>query len=77
MLQDTCSLDNMCCAAALAAATAQVMLRVGDLQRSIDYFTNVMGMKLLRTRCVCVGGGGRSSRGVCIASEEASNTRAA
>jgi catechol 2,3-dioxygenase-like lactoylglutathione lyase family enzyme len=26
------------------------MLRVGDLQRSIDYFTNVMGMKLLRTR---------------------------
>eukprot|EP00882_Tetradesmus_deserticola_P003529 GHRQ01003734.1.p1 GENE.GHRQ01003734.1~~GHRQ01003734.1.p1 ORF type:complete len:328 (+),score=149.88 GHRQ01003734.1:96-1079(+) len=30
----------------------QVMLRVGDLQRSIDYFTNVMGMKLLRTRDV-------------------------
>jgi catechol 2,3-dioxygenase-like lactoylglutathione lyase family enzyme len=26
------------------------MLRVGDLQRSIDYFTNVLGMKLLRTR---------------------------
>uniref|UniRef100_A0A383WPL6 Glyoxalase I n=1 Tax=Tetradesmus obliquus TaxID=3088 RepID=A0A383WPL6_TETOB len=30
----------------------QVMLRVGDLQRSIDYFTKVMGMKLLRTRDV-------------------------
>jgi catechol 2,3-dioxygenase-like lactoylglutathione lyase family enzyme len=40
----------MCCVAAAAPATAQVMLRVGDLQRSIDYFTNVMGMKLLRTR---------------------------
>ncbi len=25
------------------------MLRVGDLQRSIDFYTNVMGMKLLRT----------------------------
>lgn len=24
------------------------MLRVGDLQRSIDFYTNVMGMKLLR-----------------------------
>ncbi|WIA43753.1 hypothetical protein OEZ86_010179 [Tetradesmus obliquus] len=30
----------------------QVMLRVGDLQRSIDYFTKVLGMKLLRTRDV-------------------------
>jgi lactoylglutathione lyase len=26
------------------------MLRVGDLQRSIDFYTNVMGMKLLRQR---------------------------
>jgi lactoylglutathione lyase len=26
------------------------MLRVGDLQRSIDFYTNVLGMKLLRTR---------------------------
>jgi lactoylglutathione lyase len=25
------------------------MLRVGDLQRSIDFYTGVMGMKLLRT----------------------------
>lgn len=25
------------------------MLRVGDLQRSIDFYTSVMGMKLLRT----------------------------
>jgi len=25
------------------------MLRVGDLQRSIDFYTNVMGMKVLRT----------------------------
>src|SRR5437773_11793672 len=25
------------------------MLRVGDLSRSIDFYTNVMGMKLLRT----------------------------
>jgi lactoylglutathione lyase len=25
------------------------MLRVGDLQRSIDFYTNIMGMKLLRT----------------------------
>ena len=25
------------------------MLRVGDLQRSIDFYTNVMSMKLLRT----------------------------
>jgi lactoylglutathione lyase len=25
------------------------MLRVGDLQRSIDFYTNVMGMRLLRT----------------------------
>jgi len=25
------------------------MLRVGDLQRSIDFYTHVMGMKLLRT----------------------------
>ena len=25
------------------------MLRVGDLQRSIDFYTNSMGMKLLRT----------------------------
>ena len=25
------------------------MLRVGDLQRSIDFYTNVMGMNLLRT----------------------------
>jgi catechol 2,3-dioxygenase-like lactoylglutathione lyase family enzyme len=24
------------------------MLRVGDLQRSIDFYTNVLGMKLLR-----------------------------
>lgn len=46
------------------------MLRVGDLQKSIDYYTNVLGMTLLRTRdnpeykytlaflggCVCVGG---------------------
>ncbi len=24
------------------------MLRVGDLQRSIDFYTNVMGMKLIR-----------------------------
>jgi len=26
------------------------MLRVGNLQRSIDFYTNVLGMKLLRTR---------------------------
>lgn len=25
------------------------MLRVGDMQRSIDFYTHVMGMKLLRT----------------------------
>ena len=25
------------------------MLRVGDLQRSIDFYTNVLGMKVLRT----------------------------
>ncbi|NEX60821.1 lactoylglutathione lyase [Noviherbaspirillum galbum] len=25
------------------------MLRVGDMQRSIDFYTNVLGMKLLRT----------------------------
>lgn len=25
------------------------MLRVGDLQRSVDFYTNVMGMQLLRT----------------------------
>jgi lactoylglutathione lyase len=25
------------------------MLRVGDMQRSVDFYTNVMGMKLLRT----------------------------
>jgi lactoylglutathione lyase len=25
------------------------MLRVGDLQRSIDFYTRVMGMQLLRT----------------------------
>ncbi|MGE5161176.1 MAG: lactoylglutathione lyase, partial [Betaproteobacteria bacterium] len=25
------------------------MLRVGDLQRSIDFYTNVLGMQLLRT----------------------------
>ena len=25
------------------------MLRVGDLQRSIDFYTNALGMKLLRT----------------------------
>jgi lactoylglutathione lyase len=25
------------------------MLRVGDLQRAIDFYTNVLGMKLLRT----------------------------
>ena len=25
------------------------MLRVGDLQRSIDFYTNLLGMKLLRT----------------------------
>lgn len=25
------------------------MLRVGDIQQSIDFYTNVMGMKLLRT----------------------------
>lgn len=25
------------------------MLRVGDLQRSIAFYTNVLGMKLLRT----------------------------
>ena len=25
------------------------MLRVGDLQKSIDFYTNVLGMKLLRT----------------------------
>ena len=25
------------------------MLRVGDLQRSIDFYTNMLGMKLLRT----------------------------
>jgi len=26
------------------------MLRVGDLQRSIDFYTNVLGMKLLRQK---------------------------
>jgi lactoylglutathione lyase len=26
------------------------MLRVGDLQRSVDFYTTVLGMKLLRTR---------------------------
>lgn len=29
---------------------AQVMLRVGDLERSIAYYRDVLGMKLLRTR---------------------------
>jgi len=29
---------------------AQVMLRVADLQKSIDYYQNVLGMQLLRTR---------------------------
>lgn len=28
------------------------MLRVGDLERSIDFYTNVMGMQLLRQRDV-------------------------
>lgn len=27
----------------------QTMLRVGDLQRSIDFYTCVLGMQLLRT----------------------------
>ncbi len=26
------------------------MLRIGDLQRSVDFYTKVLGMKLLRTR---------------------------
>ena len=26
-----------------------IMLRVGDLQRSIDFYTNILGMTLLRT----------------------------
>ena len=26
------------------------MIRVGDLQRSIDFYTNVLGMKLLRQK---------------------------
>eukprot|EP00898_Chlorokybus_atmophyticus_P003099 jgi/Chlat1/3790/Chrsp259S03922 len=30
----------------------QVMLRVGDLERSIDFYTKVFGMQLLRTRDV-------------------------
>ncbi|MEK9776224.1 MAG: VOC family protein, partial [Quisquiliibacterium sp.] len=25
------------------------MLRVGDLQRSVDFYTKIMGMRLLRT----------------------------
>ena len=29
---------------------AQVMLRVTDLERSIKYYTECLGMKLLRTR---------------------------
>ncbi len=28
------------------------MLRVGNLERSIDFYTNILGMKLLRTRDV-------------------------
>lgn len=50
------------CATAVPASVhvdwpcGQVMLRVGDLQKSIDYYQNVLGMKLLRTRyymCCC------------------------
>jgi catechol 2,3-dioxygenase-like lactoylglutathione lyase family enzyme len=40
------------------------MLRVGDLQKSIDYYQNVLGMKLLRTR---YGGEGVSSTATAIA----------
>jgi catechol 2,3-dioxygenase-like lactoylglutathione lyase family enzyme len=37
---------------AAAAAAPQVMLRVSDLDKSIEYYTKVLGMTLLRKRDV-------------------------
>ena len=39
----------MNCGKGIAMRILHTMLRVGDLQRSIDFYTKVLGMKLLRT----------------------------
>jgi len=39
----------MNCGKGIAMRILHTMLRVGDLQRSIDFYTKVMGMQLLRT----------------------------
>jgi len=40
---------TMNCATICAMQFLHTMLRVGNLQRSIDFYTQVLGMKLLRT----------------------------